>query len=90
MHRDEETYEEWEQHGMFPTSQPTDIEEWHALVREYEAGVAEVMTWATAPERLAQESEPGVTMADNLMSLAVHSAHHFGKIVALRQQMGVW
>jgi hypothetical protein len=29
-------------------------------------------------------------MADNLVSLAVHNAYHLGKIVALRQMMGIW
>ena len=40
--------------------------------------------------RLAAEVEPGVTLADELNSVAVHSAYHFGKIVALRQRIGAW
>jgi len=43
-----------------------------------------------APERLALEVEPGVTMADELNSVAVHNAYHLGKIVALRQRIGAW
>jgi len=43
-----------------------------------------------APERLAVEVEPGVTLADELNSVAVHNAYHFGKIVALRQRIGAW
>jgi hypothetical protein len=42
------------------------------------------------PERLALEVEPGVTMADELNSVAVHNAYHLGKIVALRQRIGAW
>jgi hypothetical protein len=42
------------------------------------------------PERLALEVEPGVTMADELTSVAVHNAYHLGKIVALRQRIGAW
>jgi len=42
------------------------------------------------PERLAAEIEPGVTLADELNSVAVHNAYHFGKIVALRQRIGAW
>ena len=42
------------------------------------------------PDRLALEVEPGVTMADELNSVAVHNAYHFGKIVALRQRIGAW
>ena len=43
-----------------------------------------------APERLALEVEPGVTLADELNSVAVHNAYHLGKIVALRQRIGAW
>jgi hypothetical protein len=39
---------------------------------------------------LALEVEPGVTMADELNSVAVHNAYHLGKIVALRQRIGAW
>ena len=42
------------------------------------------------PARLAVEVEPGVTLADELSSVAVHNAYHFGKIVALRQRIGAW
>jgi hypothetical protein len=31
-----------------------------------------------------------VSMADELSSVAVHNAYHFGKIVALRQRIGAW
>jgi hypothetical protein len=43
-----------------------------------------------APERLARKVEPGVTLADELNSVAVHNAYHLGKIVALRQRIGAW
>jgi hypothetical protein len=39
---------------------------------------------------LALEIQPGVTMADELSSVAVHYAYHFGKIVALRERIGAW
>jgi hypothetical protein len=42
------------------------------------------------PALLALEVEPGVTMADELNSVAVHNAYHLGKIVALRQRIGTW
>lgn len=90
VYRDEEAHALWEQNGMFPTEQPTDVEQWHALVREFQAGAEEALAWAASPERMALETDPGITMADNLASLAVHNAYHFGKIVAMRQQMGWW
>jgi hypothetical protein len=43
-----------------------------------------------APERLALEVAPGVTMADELNGVAVHNADPLGKIVALRQRIGAW
>jgi hypothetical protein len=43
-----------------------------------------------APERLAHEVAPGVTLADELYSVAVHNAYHLGKIVALRQRIDAW
>ncbi len=46
--------------------------------------------WTRSPERLTMETDPGLTMADNLVGLAIHNAYHFGKIVAIRQMMGVW
>ena len=32
----------------------------------------------------------GLTLADELNSVAVHNAYHLGKIVALRQRIGAW
>lgn len=43
-----------------------------------------------APDRLALELEPGVTMAVELNCGAIHNAYHLGKIVALRQRIGAW
>ena len=44
----------------------------------------------SAARRLTPQVTPGVTMADELSSVAVHNAYHFGKIVALRQRIGAW
>jgi uncharacterized damage-inducible protein DinB len=44
----------------------------------------------TGAKQLAVAVEPGVTMADELHCVAMHNAHHLGKIVALRQQIGAW
>ena len=32
----------------------------------------------------------GLTLADELNSVAIHNAYHLGKIVALRQRIGAW
>jgi len=74
----------------YPLSPPGHEDEWHALVRAFLVGARAAAALGQAPARLAAEVEPGVTLADELFSVAVHSAYHFGKIVALRQRIGAW
>lgn len=88
--RDEDLHHEWERGEDFPSTPAASLADWQELVQSYLAGVDRVLSWADSPERLAVESDPGITMADNLASLAVHNAYHFGKIVAIRQQLGAW
>lgn len=89
--RDEALYERtWQQGKRYPLTQPTTLGEWDRLVAEYFVGVEEALSWTTTPERLNHETDPGITMADVLHGLAVHNAYHFGKIVAIRQQLGAW
>ena len=75
---------------LYPTAAPAHEDQWHDLVRLFLTGARAAAALGNAPERLAVEVEPGVTMADELSSVAVHNAYHFGKIVALRQQIGAW
>jgi hypothetical protein len=75
---------------LYPTAAPEDEDQWHTLVRVFLDGARAAAAMGQAPERLAREVEPGVTMADELNSVAVHNAYHFGKIVALRQRIGAW
>lgn len=72
----------------YPPAAPEQEHEWHDLVRVFLDGARAAA--AMAPERLAVEVEPGVTMTDELNSVAVHNAYHLGKIVALRQRIGAW
>jgi len=72
----------------YPSAVPEHEQQWHDLVRVFLEGARAAA--ALGPERLAVEVEPGVTMADELNSVAVHNAYHLGKIVALRQQIGAW
>ncbi len=74
----------------YPTAGPENEQEWLEVVRLFLDGSRAAVAWAESAERLAQEVEPGVTMADELHSLAVHNAYHLGKIVALRQMIGAW
>lgn len=88
---DEARHEEmWEAGVRFPQDSPVTLEEWETLVEEFLSGVNLALEWTTSPEKLALEVEPGETIADVLRGLAVHNAYHLGKIVAVRQMMGLW
>jgi hypothetical protein len=89
--RDEALYESWQKGELvYPKDSPTSKQEWDELVKEFFVGLEKVLEWTSSPEKLAMETDPGITMADNLVGLAVHNAYHLGKIVALRQMMGIW
>ena len=88
--RDEALYETWSQGEHYPDREPTAKADWHNLVRTFYAGLEEVFAWTNSPERLKMETDPGITMADNLTLLAMHNAYHFGKIVAIRELFGPW
>ena|SRR2546423_4300122 len=75
---------------VYPLAAPEHEHQWHDLVRAFLVGARAAAALEQAPGRLATEVEPGVTLADELSSVAVHSAYHFGKIVALRQRIGAW
>ncbi len=75
---------------VYPSAAPEDEEQWHDLVRVFLEGARAAAALGQAPERLAGEVEPGVTLADELNCVAVHNAYHLGKIVALRQRIGAW
>jgi len=75
---------------IYPSAAPEGEQQWHDLVRLFLDGARAAAALGQAPERLAHELEPGVTLADELNSVAVHNAYHLGKIVALRQRIGAW
>ena len=77
--------------GEFYPSTPLEHEDqWHDLVRVFLEGARAAAALGHTPDRLALEVEPGVTLEDELNSVAVHNAYHLGKIVALRQRIGAW
>jgi hypothetical protein len=88
--RDEGLYEKWQGNDLYPAHLPEQEEEWTALVAEFLTELEKALEWASSPEKLAVEVDPGVTMGDALHSLAVHNAYHLGKIVAIRQLIGAW
>jgi uncharacterized damage-inducible protein DinB len=89
--RDESLYDQtWQQGERYPKHTPEKLEEWTALVTEFLLGLEHAIEWTKSPERLSLEVDPGITMSDVLHGLAIHNAYHMGKIVALRQSMGIW
>ena len=74
----------------YPSAVPESEHQWHDLVRMFMDGARAAAALGQAPDRLALEVQPGVTLADELNSVAVHNAYHLGKIVALRQRIGAW
>lgn len=90
VYRDEALYAEWQEGRVYPEAPPASQAEWDALAAEFLAGIEKALWWTESRERLKHEVDPGVTMANILVSLAVHTAHHLGKIVALRQFIDAW
>ena len=90
VNRDEALYAEWQKGRVYPDAPPASQAEWEALVAEFLGGIEKALWWTESPERLRQETDPGVTMRDVLLSLSAHSSYHLGKIVALRQFIGSW
>lgn len=74
----------------YPSAPPEHVQQWHDLVELFLNGARAAAALGQSPERLAQELEPGVTLADELNCVAIHNAYHLGKIVALRQRIDAW
>ena len=74
----------------YPSAAPEHEQQWHDLVQQFLEGAQAAVALAQAPDQLAVEVEPGVTMGDELHCVAIHNAYHLGKIVALRQRIGAW
>jgi uncharacterized damage-inducible protein DinB len=75
-----------------------DETEWRNLVARFETGLAEA-TRLAGTEGLAERPStmPGPepdgdpsTLLDVLTNIAVHNAYHLGRIVVLRQILGIW
>ena len=89
--RDEALYESTWQRGLrYPDRPPETFEAWTALVESFFTGLGQAYDWTATAEKRDHEVDPGVTMAEVIRGLAVHNAYHFGKIVAIRQALGLW
>ncbi len=82
--------ESWNKGEVYPEYQPKSKEEWDLLVKEFINGLNRALEMSNDHEALNKKDKNGLTFGDGLGILAMHTAYHLGKIVALRQMMGVW
>jgi DinB family protein len=75
---------------QFPSEAPGNERMWENLVTEFLSGSKTAVELGHSREALMKEVRPGVMLAEELESLAVHNAYHLGKIVALRQVIDAW
>jgi hypothetical protein len=73
-----------------PDPAPRHEAEWHRLVERVLGGSNQAAALAGDLERLEVPLADGPTVRERLELLAVHNAYHLGKIVLLRQLLGVW
>jgi uncharacterized damage-inducible protein DinB len=79
------------QEEEFPDAQAPETEEaWKGLVTEFLTGSAEAVSLAGDEDALRVPLQDGLTVRERLELLAVHNAYHLGKIVLLRQLLGIW
>ncbi|CAA9585851.1 MAG: hypothetical protein AVDCRST_MAG86-3744 [uncultured Truepera sp.] len=93
LERDEAALERWEGGVQFPPRPaPEDEAVWQALVRSFLSDSERAVRLSQNEAWLeSDETElSGFTWGNALECLVVHSAYHMGKIVLLRQLLGVW
>ena len=94
LDRDETAHARFEGGEQFPSSPaPEDEAVWRALVASFLADSERAVKLARDEAWLETEEtadNPGFTWRNALEVLAVHSAYHLGKIVLLRQLLGIW
>ena len=83
----------------FPTVQDMELENWPVLYRRFFQGASEAVEATRDEERLNKvvrcPSRPEMpvremTVREQLENMGAHNAYHLGRIVLLRQLLGVW
>jgi uncharacterized damage-inducible protein DinB len=83
----------------FPTVQDMEGESWAALYRRFFQGASEAVEATRSEARLNRmvrcPSRPGkpvreMSVREQLENMGAHNAYHLGRIVLLRQLLGVW
>jgi DinB superfamily len=74
----------------FPEKNEVSEKAWQALVIKVLGDLKTAADLTTNEEALAYVIQPGLTTRDELTVLAAHNAYHFGRMVLLRQLLGIW
>ncbi len=69
---------------------PPDENSWTGLVGDFLAGSEEAVVLGNQTKRHDDVLPEGRTVRERLEHLTVHSVYHLGKIVLLRQLLGIW
>jgi DinB superfamily len=77
--------------GSFPVDNESLSENaWQALLKQVNEGLEMASTLARDETELRRAFEPGRTVESELIIVASHNAYHFGRMVTLRQILGIW
>jgi DinB superfamily len=74
----------------FPQKNGVSEADWQALVGKVLGDLKAAADLSTNQKMLGHRLEPGLTIQDELTVLAAHNAYHFGRMVLLRQLLGIW
>jgi hypothetical protein len=77
--------------GSFPADNEHLSEHtWQALLRQVNEGLEMASSLAQNQSELKRAFDPERTVEDELIVIASHNAYHFGRMVTLRQVLGIW
>lgn len=75
----------------FPLNHESSSESsWLALCKQVNEGLEVASSLAQNETELGRKFQPEKTVEDELMIVASHNAYHFGRMVSLRQVLGIW
>jgi hypothetical protein len=74
----------------FPVKNELSEKEWHDLVIKVLKDLQTAADLTRDEALLNKDIGSGVSAREELVSLAAHNAYHFGRMVMLRQLLGIW
>jgi DinB superfamily len=77
--------------GSFPVDNESLSENaWQALLQQVNEGLEMASSLTQNESELSRQFEPGSSVESELIIVGRHNAYHFGRMVALRQVLGIW